>query len=335
MAEAPPPAQLFLGPEEGEKQAAVQKTAAALAAQVGEPPEVHRFYAFEARMPDVVAVLRNGSLFARHRLVIMASAEAIKRKEDVEAAVDYIKSPAPDATLLLLSSELKGEIDKRILAALPGDRTRIFWEMFDNQKKGWIVNFFRQRSITTDAAAVDYLLEMVENNTRDLKAECERLALFLGAGSTVDLPSVETYIFHSKEESVFTLFDSVCGRDFPASAEILSRILLSREAEATQLASGLLWQFRRLAAYKRLLAENYEMSEACAKLRITSKRSQRTYQEGSRRFSASELEAVLLSLGEFDARFRSIKADLHPLLLQLMLYSIVIRGGQGAWRLGL
>ncbi len=332
MSEAVPPAQLFLGPEEGEKAAAVEKIVSALAGLHGEPPEVHRVYAFETRMTDAAAVLRNKSLFARHRLVIVGSAEAIKRKDDVEALLEYIKSPASDATLLLLSSELKGEIDKRLLAALPGERTRIFWEMFDSQKKGWIVNFFHQRGITVEPAAVESMLEMVENNTRDLRVECERLALFLGAGATVDLESVEQYISHSKEESVFTLFDSVCARDFSLSVEILARILLSREAEATQLASGLLWQFRRLFAFKRLTAENYGVSEACAKLNIRSKKSQRTYQEGNSRFSAAELETVLLALAEFDARFRSVKADLHPLLLQLMVYYIVVRGGQGAWQ---
>jgi DNA polymerase-3 subunit delta len=331
MSEAVPPAQLFLGPEEGEKAAAVERTAAALAALHGGRPEVHRFYAFETRMADALTVLRNGSLFARHRLVLVANAETIKRKDEVEALLEYLQSPAPDATLLLLSSELKGEIDRRILAALPGDRTRIFWEMFDSQKRGWIVNFFRQRGVTAEAPAVEYLLEMVENNTRDLKAECERLALFLGPGATVSLESVEQYISHSKEESVFTLFDSICLRDFPQAVEILARILLSREAEATQLASGLLWQFRRLFAFKRLAAENYEVSEICAKLNIRSKKSQRTYQEGSRRFSAAELETILLALAEFDARFRSVKADLHPLLLQLMVYYIAVRGGRGAW----
>jgi DNA polymerase III subunit delta len=331
MAEAVPPAQLFLGPEEGEKASALEKLTAALSAAHKEPPEVHRFYAFETRSADVVAVLRNKSLFAHHRLVVLASAEALKRKEDVESLVDYIRSPAPDATLVLVSSELKGEIDRRLLAALPGERTRIFWEMFDSQKKGWIVNFFRQRTITVEAAAVEQLLEMVENNTRDLRAECERLALFLGAGATVDVDSVEQYISHSKEESVFSLFDSVCQRSFPQAVEILARILLSRDAEATQLASGLVWQFRKLFAFKRLTAENYGPAEACAKLNIRSKRSQASYQEGNRRFSAAELENVILVLAEFDSRFRSVKADLHPVLLHLLLYYIVVRGGRGAW----
>ena len=97
--------------------------------------------------------------------------------------------------------------------------------------------------------------------------------------------------------------------------------------------SGLLWQFRNLTRLKRLLTENYEMTEACVKLRITSKKNQKTYQDGSRNYTAADLRAVILCLAAFDERLRSIKADLHPLLLRLAVYYIVRRAGQGAWRL--
>ena len=88
--------------------------------------------------------------------------------------------------------------------------------MFDNQKQGWVTNFFRQRKITIAADAVEYILDMVENNTRDMRAECERLALFFGPDATIGLESVEQYIYHSKEENVFTLFDRICERELAA-----------------------------------------------------------------------------------------------------------------------
>jgi hypothetical protein len=74
------------------------------------------------------------------------------------------------------------------------------------------------------------------------------------------------------------------------------------------------------------------MSEACSKLRITSKKNQKTYQDGSRNYSADDLTAVILCLAAFEERLRSTKADLHPLLLRLAIYYIVQRAGQGAWR---
>ena len=336
----PSAAHLLLGPEEGEKAAFIEKLKAALAAQHGEQPEITRFYAGEARMNEVVQCLSNKTLFSRHRLVIVANAEEVKRAEDVAALVEYMSSPAPDATLLLVSSGLTADIDRKITGdvrskhpgAIPFDAQKIFWEMFDNQKQGWVTGFFRQKKITIDPEAVEYILDMVENNTRDMRTECDRLAQFFGPDAVIGLDSVEQYIYHSKEENVFTLFDKICARELAGAEEVLARILLSRESEATQLAGGLLLQFRRLASLTRMLADNYETAEAFPKLRIFSKRNQKTYIEGTRKYSGAEIETIIQLLAEFDERFRSVKSDLHELLLHLMVYYIVERAGQGAWR---
>jgi DNA polymerase-3 subunit delta len=334
-----PPAWLLLGPEEGEKSAFVEKVRAGLI-QGGEPPETHRFYAGESPVADIVRSLRNLSLFSGHRLVIVSNAEQIKGADEVGALVEYLAAPARDATLVLMSSGFAGEIDRRIAGdarrktpgAIPSEHQKIFWELFDNQKQGWVTGFFRQRSLTIDADAVDYLLDMVENNTRDMRVECERLAQFFGPGAALTRESVEHYIYHSKEENVFTLFDRICGGELAPAEETLDRILLSREAEATQLVAGLLMQFRRLASYQRMLEANYESGEAFQKLRIFSKRNQKTYTEGSRRFTAEQLTTIVQLLVEFDSRFRSVKADLHELLLRLLVYYLVARSGRGAWQ---
>jgi DNA polymerase III subunit delta len=326
------PAHLLLGPEEGEKAAFIEKIKNTLVARLGEQPEVTRFYAGESRMADVVLCLRNQTLFSKHRLVIVGNMEEVKRSEEVAGLVEYLSSPATDATLLLVSAGFAGEIDKKITAAVQKDSQKIFWEMFDNQKQGWVTSYFRQKSIMIDPLAVEYILDMVENNTRDLRVECERLAQFFGPDTTIGLESVELYIYHSKEENVFTLFDKICERELTDAEEVLDKILLSREAEATQLVSGLLAQFRKLASFKRMLAENYSPVEAFPKLRIYSKKNQKTYNEGNRRFSAHEIADVVQLLAAFDERFRSVRSDLHALLLHLLVYYIARRAGQGAWR---
>jgi DNA polymerase III subunit delta len=338
-----PPVRLLLGPEEGEKSAFVEKVSESLAARCGEPPERTRFFAGETSVAEVVRCLRNMSLFARHRLVIVAHAEEIKGTEEVAALVEYCASPAEDATLLLLSAGFSGDIDRKIIGdqkkksggAIPFEHQKVFWEMFDNQKQGWVTSFFRQRKISIAPEAVEYILDMVENNTRDMRVECERLSLFFGPDSTITLESVERYIYHSKVENVFTLFDRICDRELLPAEEVLDKILLSREADATQLAGGLLMQFRKLAGFKRMLAANYESSEAFPKLRIFSKKNQKTYVEGSRRYSAADIETIVQLLVSFDERFRSVKTDLHDLLLRLMVYYVVARAGQGAWQLSL
>ena len=326
---------LLLGPEEGEKALHLEKIKQGVIAATGGQPEVSRFYAGESRMADVVLCLRNQTLFAGHRVVILANLEEVKRAEEVATLVEYLGAPASDATLVLLSGGFAGEIDKKIMTAVPKESQKIFWEMFDNQKQGWVMNFFKQKKIAIAPDAVDYILDMVENNTRDMRTECDRLALFFGPDTAIGLEDVEHYIYHSKEENVFTLFDRICERELGSAADVLDKILLSKEADATQLAGGLLLQFRRLAGFKRMLADNYEPAEAFPKLRIFSKKNQKTYIEASRKFSAEDLHAIVQLLAEFDERFRSIRTDLHALLLHLMVYYIVRRAGQGAWRLNL
>jgi DNA polymerase-3 subunit delta len=334
------PAWLLLGPEQGEKTAFIDKLKERLAATVGEPPECTRFYAGETRMAEVVQCLANKSLFAKHRLVIVNDAEEVKRAEEVAMLTEYLSAPAPDATLLLVSAALPSEIDRRIVGdqkkkvagAIAFECQKIFWEMFENQKQGWVAGFFKQRKISIAADAVDLILDMVENNTRDMRVECERLALFFGPDSSIEPEDVERYLYHSKEENVFTLFDRLCERDLTTCVEVLDKILLSREAEPTQLVSGLLMQFRRLASLTRMLAENYEPTEAFAKLRLWNKRGQKTYLEGTRHYAAEDLERIVMLLASFDERLRSIRTDLHALLLNLLVYYIVQRAGQGAWQ---
>jgi DNA polymerase-3 subunit delta len=333
MPEALHPAWLLAGPEEGEKEARIAAIAKQIEAKTGEPPERHRFHAFESRMADVAMVLSNGSLFAKHRLVLLSDAETIKGKAEAETLAAYLASPADDATLVIETSELPGAIDASIVKLVPKPAQVIFWEMFDSAKKGWIVNFFRQRQVTLEPGVVDHILDMVTNNTRELRAECERLALYVGPGATLDLERAEQYLYHSKEENVFTLFDQLAARDHAGAQEVLDMILLAGDAEPQQVGSGLLWQFGRIVKFKRLVdREHYNPDEALAALKIRGKRNQATVQTAAKGYTAGELDTILALLAELDARFRMGRADLHPLMLQMAVHYISKNGGRGAWR---
>jgi DNA polymerase III subunit delta len=327
-----PAVRLLLGPEEGDKIAFIDKVKESLLSKYGEQPEITRFYAGETPMAEVVRCLRNQTLFARHRLIIVLNIGEVQRAEEAGTMAEYVASPADDATLLLVSPGFAGDVHKKILTGIPKDNQKIFWEMFDDKKQGWIASFFRQRKISIAPEAVDYILDMVENNTRDMRTECERLAQFFGPDADINLESVEHYIYHSKEENVFTLFDKICERELGSSVEVVDKILLAREAEATQIAGGLLMQFRRLGALKAMLAEGYQASEAFTKLRIFSKKNQKTYLEGAEKFAAAEIATIIQLLASFNERFRSVKTDLHELLLHLLVYYIVQKAGQGAWQ---
>ena len=330
---------LLLGPEEGEKEAFIKRLVDRIAKKIGEQPEVYRFYAFEHALAEVLAMLRNGSLFARHRIVLLRGVEEIRRKAEIEMLAEYCASPAPDTTLVLVSEEV-GRIDERLKKLVPRDSQQIFWELFDNQKVGWIVGFFRRRGLEIDPEAADYLLEMVENNTKSLRDICEKLVLYLGGAveraegdrrrARIGLQDIEELLYHSKEENVFTLFERMSLRDFAASLEVLDKILLSRETDAVQLLGGLLSQYRKLMALKVLTEQRYSPSEAMARIGIRGKRNQRLYADAVRHYSLAELQSIIRLVAVYDRRVREIKSSLHSCVLQLFVYFAVVNGGGGA-----
>lgn len=322
---------LLLGPEEGEKDAFVERLIGRISKAIGQAPEIHRFYSFDSEVPEVLSALRNGALFSPYRVVLLRNVELLNRKKDLDQLTQYAAHPASQSSLVMLSEEI-GRIDKRLEKLVPRDNKVIFWELFENQKTGWILNFFKKRNIRINPEAVAFLLEMVENNTRELKDTCEKLSIFFGEGSEIGYADVEKILYHSKDENVFTLFDKIAGRDLDGSLEVLAKLLLSREADPVGLLAGLLHQLRRLKSLKLLVEKRYSYEEAFSRVRITGKRMQKIYSAATQRYTLPELQAIVQLIARFDYRVRSLGGAMHPNLLQLFLYYLIVKGGRGTFR---
>ena len=136
--------------------------------------------------------------------------------------------------------------------------------------------------LTVDPVIIDLFLEMVENNTWDLCA-C------VGPGGSIDIDQIETFIYHSREESVFTVF-------------------LHITADA----------FESALALRLMLGNGVSMETVFNMLNVRGKRIQSEYCAGAEKFLASHLETAIHLLTEYDAMFRSQRPGIHPCLLDLM-----------------
>jgi DNA polymerase-3 subunit delta len=318
---------LLLGPEEGEKREFIKAYLQRKTKDLGEKPEILRFYAFESRILDIVSTLQNQSLFSRFTVLILYNVETIKKVDDQKILADYLQHPSECAALFLVSPGIH-EVSKVITKHIPESQKKIFWELAENRKRNWIQEFFRTRSITIEPSALEFLLEMLENNTRDLKNTCNRLALFFGPDAKIKGEDLEKYVYHSKEENVFTLFERIAQRDLPAAMEVLHKMLLSGEADGIKLINGLLWQIRKLLSFKLLLKKNFHQGEIFRKLKIWSKKNQHIYTLAHRNFAFAEIEAIIVLVTDFDVSFRSVKTEMQILLCQLLLYYIIKKGGR-------
>jgi DNA polymerase-3 subunit delta len=310
---------LYLGPELGKKQDAVDELRKTLAGRYQTPPEETSFYAGETAVSDMVSVLMNGSLFAEARLFFIKNAEAIQKKEDLELLAAYMAVPQEDTTLVLLSDHIG--LNKELEKTVPQDHKTIFWELFENQKSDWVASFFFRDGYRITEDGIAAVLEMVENNTDALRRECSRLMLFLGRGAPIGEEEVEKWLSHTREESAFTLFSRIASGDLVKAVEIMHTLISAKEPPQSILA-GLNWCFRKLRDYLALTASGETGEFELKKIGLSSSKVRGDYIRAARRYNSGAADRCIALTAEYDILIRSTGAGLELLLLDWYLCKI-------------
>lgn len=323
---------LFLGPEDGLRSEELGSLRLHIRKESGGPAEEHRIYLPDGTVGDAVDLLQNGSLFASHRLVILAGAEQIRKKSDVDTIRAYCDSPPQGATLVLVSDALR--LDSKLEKAVPSQARKVFWELFDNQKRGWLAGHFRKRNVGITDDALELFLDLVENNTQELRVEADKLCIYVstqhrgesgGEWPTADVDDVETFVYHSREETVFSLYKRVVEDDFAAALEIVEKLASSGDGGPVALVGGLVFQVRKLVSLRSLLDNGYSFAEACTRLAIRGKRIQADYRAAADRFVLAELQRQLRTLVAYDTVFRELGSGMERTLLDLLVYQLMFR----------
>ena len=318
------PIWLLLGPENGEKTNFLKQLRNKMSDSFGEIPEEHKFYPFESTVSDIISLIKNGSLFSAWKLIIIGQAELLKKAE-VDEIKNYLKSPSGDAVIIMMSDETNPK--NGLTKAVSKGNTKIFWEMFEGQKKGWLSGFFRNRRIEIDGDAIDLLLNLVENNTADMKKECEKLAVFFGEGARISRTEIETFFYHGKEENVFSLFNHIAGADLENSLDILQKIMLGGDNNLVQLIGGLMWQIRNLKNISAQLSRGESFQSACFKSGVKGKKAQAVYSDALKHYNAKNIRDIISLTADYDIKMRTARQEQKELLAQLYLYQLIVRKG--------
>ena len=308
---------LFLGPEIGEKAAAVDELRKKLSPAGGIEETV--YYAGETSVPVMVSVMRNGSLFADVRLFFIKSAEGIKKKEDIDLLSSYLESPSDDTYLILISEETA--VAKGLEKCIPPANKRVFWELPDSRKSEWVAAFFRREGFRIGPEGIETILELVENNTAALRQECSRLTLFLDKSREITGADAEKWLSHTREESAFTLFSRIASGDFSRSLESV-RVLLAAKEAPPAIFAGLASCFRKLLSYLALKEAGITDDMEFRKIGVSSPGAKRDYGAAGRRYNSAGAETCLALTAEYDLLLRSAGSFPEHILLDEYLYKI-------------
>lgn len=310
---------LYTGPEFGKRNDAVEAVKSAHKKRFGVIDE-HSFYLLETPFSQVMTILQSGTLFSDGVCVVCKNAELIKKKDDIQMISDWLENPEPSAVLILVSDEIS--VDAKLEKLIPQSNRKKFWEMFDNEKLPWVMNFFSKNGYRIQQMAAKLVLELVENNTQSLANECSRFFVLFPKEHEITEDDVEAVLTHNREENAFSLFRQIANGGeqaqlrFEKGLAILQKIRLSKENSSVMIIAGLSSCFRNLVLW-------HNEGEAAIKSSLM----QKQYRAASKVWNKGQAAAILAILAATDMEIRSSGTFMEDILLQKMLYEIVIKNG--------
>ena len=310
---------LYTGPEFGKRNEAVEAVKASHKKQFGVIDE-HSFYLLETPFNEVMTILQSGTLFSDGVCVVCRNAELIKKKDDIQLIADWLENPDPSALLILVSDEIG--VDSKLEKLVPATNRKKFWEMFENEKLPWVTSYFSKNGYRIQQSAAKLILELIENNTQSLGAECSRFFVLFPKDHEITEEDVDSVLTHSREENAFSLFRELANSADAAPVrlekglQILQKIRLSKENSSVMIIAGLASCFRKLQDWHR-------RGEAA----VPQSTLQKQYRSAAKVWSLKQTAAILAVLASTDMEIRSGGSQMEDILLQKMLYEIVIKGG--------
>ena len=237
---------------------------------------------------------------------------------------DWLKNPEPSAILILVSDEIS--VDSKLEKLVPTTNRKKFWEMFENEKLPWVTSYFSKNGYRIQQSAAKLILELIENNTQSLAAECSRFFVLFPKDHEITEEDVESVLTHNREENAFSLFRELANSADAAPVrlekglQILQKIRLSKENSSVMIIAGLASCFRKLQDW-------HKRGEAA----VPQMTLQKQYRSAAKVWTLGQTTAILAVLASTDMEIRSnegsFKAQMEEELLQKMLYEIIMKNG--------
>ncbi len=296
-------------------QRAAQKVRRAVLAAENDDFNDNQFYAKDLQVEQVLDAAQTLPVFAAKRLVTVKDAHLLPAAA-LEEFLGYLKDPVPETCLLFIAEKI--------------DSRRKFFQQF--KKQGALIEFkpvserdlprhvrsyLDQRDYRISADALELFCSLVGGGLNEVHSELDKLLLYLGERTLVDLVDVQAIVSKGRAENIFELGNAVGKGDAARALTLVKRLVEAGEAPL-KILSLLVRHFRQLWKVRELQVANASPREIASTAGIPFFIVDGMVTQG-KRFSRQDFRAIYEAFLETDLAMKSSGADAEALLESLLL----------------
>ena len=235
---------------------------------------------------------------------------------ELDGLISYLKKPSPETCLLFVAEKI--------------DSRRKFFQQFkksgcliefkplpERELPGHVRSFLEDRDYRISADALDLFCGMVGGSLHEVHGELEKLLIYLGDRTLVDVADVQVIVSKGRAENIFELGNAV-GRGDVAGALSLAKQLTDAGEAPLKILSLLVRHFRQLWKVRELQVQNCSPREIASTAGVPYFVVQPMIAQG-KRFSRIDFQRTYELFLQTDLAMKSSGANVDALLESLLL----------------
>jgi DNA polymerase-3 subunit delta len=276
-------------------------------------------YGKECKAEQILDNAMTLPMFAERRVILVKRAEELQA-EQLEQLIPYIKAPSPETCLVFHASKI--DLRRKFFTELKKTDLLIeYKKLKDDQLAGFVRREAEVHGKRIDPAAADLLVYYCGNSLREIVAQVEKLATYVGKKGVIAVDDVKAIVSDTKTDTVFELANALGSRNLDKSARQLQ--ILLRDADAPfMLVGALARHFRQLCMIRELMDKKVSQDEISKQVKINPYFLKGMISQ-AQKFRMDEYRKIFLLLHETDLGLKS--GGRQGTLFEMLLFEICLK----------
>ncbi|HAX61508.1 MAG TPA: DNA polymerase III subunit delta [Elusimicrobia bacterium] len=234
------------------------------------------------------------------KMVVIKNIHKLLESQD-ELLMKYIEKPHLSTCLVLVGGDKlpKREIFRKIEKLYP---TVNFYNLSGGQICSWIIEYAKAFDKIISSGGPEEILKITGNNLFDIKNELDKLILYVGEKTEIEMNDIECCCGHFRENTVFELMPALAEKKTETAIKILANLFNNGEDEYMVLAQ-VADRYRKYLRFNELTESGIGEGEAA--IRSGVKFYQDKFISDARKFNTSEIKLSLIKILETDLKMKS------------------------------